>query len=325
MVMIGFTGTKNMDEQSIVLMQKYDVGNVILFGWNTKTFSQTSSLVEKINAHNKSSIPLIIGIDIEGGRVIRFSKWRKQLKSAFVLGAKGEPEQVYEQYRSIGEKLKDMGITLNMAPVLDIAEDPMKTFIGDRMFGSEPQEVSMLIREAIKGLQDAGITCMGKHFPGHGETTDDSHKKLPVIKASFEDIEGYALKPFEEAVQASIDAMLIAHLSYPEIDSGQIASMSSFWITQVLREKMGFDGVVFSDDMRMKGITIKYSAGEGAVAHILAGGDIVLIGKHIKMQKDVLESLRRAAAENIISRERLEQSVRRILRMKFKYNAELSY
>jgi beta-N-acetylhexosaminidase len=187
------------------------------------------------------------------------------------------------------------------------------------MFGSNPDKVSVLIREAVKGLHAGGIASMGKHFPGHGDTASDSHHTLPVLNASLEEMESYSLVPFQAAVDEGVDAMLVAHLSYPQVDDN-ITSISPFIITGILREQMGFEGVVFSDDLRMKGLRSHYSVGEGAVLHILAGGDVVLIGQHYVLQSEVLESLYQAVQDGRLTRERLEESVRRILIMKQAYN-----
>lgn len=322
MVMIGFEGTGDMDADSIDIMQEYSVGSVLLFGWNTDTFPQTKNLIDNVNSHNPSDIPLLVGIDLEGGSVTRFvGQWHPSLTSAQKLGEIGDPQRVYDQYKRIGEQLRDIGININFAPVLDIAHDPASTFLGKdkRMFGTDPEEVSKLVPEAVRGLHDAGIASLGKHFPGHGDTATDSHEKLPVLDDTLEQMENYSLIPFKAAVDAGLDAMLVAHLSYPNVDSRYITSVSKTVITGILREELGFNGVVFSDDLRMKGLTSQYSVGEGAVLHILAGGDVLLIGKYPDKQREVLESLYNALQDGTLTRERLEQSVRRILEMKMKY------
>ena len=321
MVMIGFTGTQDMDEDSIALMREYDVGNIFLFGWNIENFAQTKALIENVNAHNPSDIPLLVGIDLEGGSVIRFKngQWDPALLSAARLGEKNDPQLVYDQYLRIGEKLKSIGININFAPVLDIAPDPDATFLGSRMFGSNPDIVAPLVCEAVDGLHDSGIASLGKHFPGHGDTAADSHETLPVIDATLDEMESYALVPFQAAIDDELDAMLVAHLSYPNLDSEYITSVSPTVITGLLREQMGFGGVVFSDDMRMQGLRDRYSVGEGAVLHILAGGDVVLIGKYYNLQKEALDALTEAVQSGRITRERLEESVYRILSLKMKY------
>ena len=321
MVMIGFSGQSDMSEDAKSLMKEYAVGNVILFGWNTNTFAQTKKLTEKIRSYNATDIPLTIGIDIEGGSVTRFrGQWKPFISSAKKLGEVNDPERVFNQYKRIGEQLKEIGINLNLAPVMDIAPNPSATFLGNRMFGSKPEKVAPLVVEAVKGLQAGGIASMGKHFPGHGNTAADSHHTLPVLKATLEEMETYELVPFQAAIDAGLDAMLVAHLSYPNVDPDYITSISPTIITDLLRNTMGFEGVVFSDDMRMRGIRGKYSVGEAAVLHILAGGDVVLIGMHKSLQTEVLYSLYQALQDGRLTRERLEESVRRILRMKQKYN-----
>jgi beta-N-acetylhexosaminidase len=187
------------------------------------------------------------------------------------------------------------------------------------MFGSDPEAVAPLVSEAVTGLHDGGGASRGKHLPGHGDTADDSHHTLPVINATLDEMESYSLIPFQAAIDSGLDAMLVAHLFYPNVDSDYITSVSPTVITGLLREQMGFGGVVFSDDMRMQGLRDRYSVGQGAVLHILAGGDVVLIGKYYDMQKEALDSLIAAVHDGLITRERLEESVYRILTLKMKY------
>lgn len=325
MVMIGFSGSRDMDDDSIALMEKYSIGNVILFGWNTQTFSQTKDLTDKIKSHNATDIPLTIGIDIEGGSVTRFKgQWKPFISSAKKLGEANDPQRVFDQYKRIGEQLKEIGINIDLAPVMDIAPHPSSTFLGNRIFGSDAEKVAALIREAVKGLHAGGIAAMGKHFPGHGNTSSDSHHTLPVLDATLDEMRGYELVPFQAAIDQGLDAMLVAHLSYPNVDSEFITSVSPTVMTSLLREEMGFNGVIFSDDLRMRGIRDRYSVGEGAVLHILAGGDVVLIGMHDSLQTEVLDTLYQAVQDGRITRARLEESVRRILKMKQQYNDWLS-
>jgi beta-N-acetylhexosaminidase len=320
MVIIGFEGTQDMDANSISLMQEYSVGGVLLFGWNTDTFEQTAGLIANVNSHNPSSVPLLVGIDLEGGSVTRFiGQWKPALYSAQRLGNKNDPALVYDQYRRIGDQLKSIGININFAPVLDISHDPAASFLGKRMFGSDPNAVAALVPQAVSGLQDAGLASLGKHFPGHGDTAMDSHETLPVINSTLEEMQSFSLVPFQAAINEGIDAMLVAHLSYPNVDAGYITSLSPTVITSLLREQMDFNGVVCSDDLRMQGLRSQSSVGDGAVQHILAGGDMVLIGRYYNLQKQALDSLLAALENGTLTRQRLEQSVRRILELKAKY------
>lgn len=320
MAIMGFEGTQDMDADSISLMQEYSVGSVLLFGWNTDTFEQTAALIQNVNSHNPGPAPLLVGIDLEGGSVTRFiGQWQPALYSAQKLGEKNDPALVYDQYKRIGDQLKSIGINIDFAPVLDIAHDPAASFLGKRMFGSDPNSVAALVPQAVKGLHDAGVASLGKHFPGHGDTAVDSHEALPVINSTPEDMQGYSLVPFQAAINEGLDAMLVAHLSYPNVDAAHITSLSPVVITDILRNQMGFAGVVCSDDLRMQGLRSQCSVGDGAVQHILAGGDMVLIGRYYSLQKQALDALLAALQNGTLTRERLEQSVRRILELKAKY------
>ncbi len=320
MVMIGFEGQKDMDKEGARLVRDDFVGNVMLFGWNTDTFEQTKALTAKIQAYSRNGIPVMIGIDLEGGKVKRFpGEWRPALESAQALGKAGDARRVYDQYRRIGEKLHEIGIMIDFAPVLDIAKKPSETFLGSRMFGGDAEKTAALVPEAVKGLQDGGVASLGKHFPGHGSTPDDSHQTLPVIRLSLEKLRSYSLVPFSAAVDQGIDAMLVGHLLFPKIDNEYPASVSYAFITDLLRKELGFGGVVVSDDMRMQGIRSRFSAGEAAALHILAGGDIVLVGRHYVLQKQVVDALYQAVQDGRITRQRLEESVRRILTLKRAY------
>lgn len=320
MVIMGFEGTQDMDADSISLMQEYSVGGVLLFGWNTDTFDQTAALIANVNSRNPGPVPLLVGIDLEGGSVTRFiGQWDPALYSAQRLGNKNDPALVYDQYKRIGDQLKAIGININFAPVLDISHDPAASFLGKRMFGSDPNAVAALVPQAVRGLHDAGVASLGKHFPGHGDTAMDSHETLPVINSTPEEMQSFSLVPFQAAISEGVDAMLIAHLSYPNIDAENITSLSPAVITSLLREQMGFTGVVCSDDLRMQGLKSQCSVGEGAVQHILAGGDMVLIGRYYSLQKEALDSLLAALQSGTLTRPRLEQSVRRIFELKAKY------
>lgn len=297
------------------LVSQYKVGNVILFGQNTDTFEQTAALIADIKSANLTDIDLSFSIDVEGGSVRRF-RWDPKIKSAQKLGQEDDPDATYEQFLRIGAKLQEIGITIDLAPVLDIADNPENTFLGNRMFGSDPEKAIPHIQAAVRGLQDGGILSFGKHFPGHGNTATDSHKQLPTLTPTLDELKNHELTMFSSAVEAGIDGMLVGHLSYPNVDPAHITSVSDIFITDILRQEMGFSGVIMSDDMRMSAIAGTVGIGEGAVQFIEAGGDLVLIGKSISKQREVFTSIYEALASGRLTRERLEESVYRILVMK---------
>lgn len=316
MVMLGFTGTEAMPEDVAALYRKYKLGGVMLFGWNVVDFEQTKKLtaaLEEVNSYPQ--LPLFIAIDEEGGSVRRLP-WKPSTLSAATLGRRNSTKGVYRQYLRVAKELKRIGVNFNFAPVLDIAPEPETTFMGTRMFGSDAAKVSRLIGSAIDGTHDGGILALGKHFPGHGLTADDSHKVLPVVEATRAELKSYALKPFAAAIKRNVDAMIVGHLLVPALDSRVPASLSKSVITGLLRKEMGFQGLVFSDDMRMGAITSSYSIGEASVRFILAGGDVVLIGKYPDRQRVALQVLTKAVQDGRISRARLEESGLRIVRAK---------
>ena len=315
MVMCGFEGASAPAQSFIELMNQYHVGNIILFGWNTRDFQQTASLIQMLKQESDSKIPLSFAIDVEGGSVLRFS-WDPSLSSAQTLAKHKTPEDTYQQYLRIGKQLFEIGITIDLAPVLDIARQPSKSFLGKRMFGSDPEITVPHAKAAIRGLQDGGLRSFGKHFPGHGNTATDSHHSLPVLNATLEDWSDYELTMFQAAVDEQIDGILVGHLSYPNIDPDHISSVSSIFITDLLRKKMGFSGVIMSDDMRMQAIASTVGVGEGAISFVEAGGDMILIGRYADKQTAVFEALYDALDSGRLSRSRLEESVYRILIMK---------
>ena len=319
MVMCGFTGSREPSKEFVELMETYKLGNVILFSANIHSDKQTEALTASLKLHNPMpGIPLIIATDVEGGTVRRFSSWQPNIKSAYSLGQKGDAQFTYDQFARIAGRLIATGINMDLAPVMDIAPKISGTALDTRMFGTVPEEAAIQIEAAISGLHDGGVASVGKHFPGHGNTTTDSHSSLPVMQATKEMWDEYERIPFLRGMEAGVDGIMMGHLLYKNIDPDYPASISKIFITDILREELGFQGVVFSDDMVMGGITSRLEIKEAAVKFIEAGGDIVLIGRKTDQQRAALEGIYDAFISGQISRERLEQSVYRILTLKEK-------
>ena len=211
-----------------------------------------------------------------------------------------------------------MGINTDLAPVLDVAKSPSKTFLGKRIISSDEQVVARIGCACVEGLQIGGCLSIVKHFPGHGATAADSHNTTPVVKKTLEELEGYELYPFRQAVSAGVDGVMVAHISYPEIDPNYIASQSEILISDLLRGDMGFEGIVMSDDFRMDGLRSKTNLEQAAVRFILAGGDLILCGANHTYQRSILKGLTDAVASGTISEERLNESVIRLLTAKMK-------
>ena len=326
LVMFGFSGTKAVSAEFGKIMADYAVGNVILYGPNISRgdkdggFDRCARLTEDIRAHNATGIPLLISTDVEGGNVTRF-RWRTRTQSADALGTNGDEEAARLQFERIATALNDVGINTDLAPVLDVAKSPSKTFLGKRIISSDEATAARIGVACVDGLQTGGCLSIVKHFPGHGATTADSHNTTPVVKKTLEELEAYELYPFRQAVAAGVDGIMVAHILYPAIDPDHIATQSEVIITDLLRTGMGFEGVVMSDDFRMNGLRSKASLEQAAVQFILAGGDLILCGANHSYQRSILKGLTDAVANGTISQERLNESVVRLLTAKMKVTA----
>lgn len=321
LVMFGGSGTSSMSDEFQEILQTYHVGNVVLYGANIDRstadggFARAARLTGWLQQQRTSEPPLLIGIDVEGGEVVRFT-WDKWPSSARTLGRNNDRDAAYDQFLKIGQTLLDTGIQMNLAPVLDVAPDPMDTFLGTRIISSDPDVVSNIGTAIIEALHDAGCLSTAKHFPGHGGTTADSHQSTPVVSASAESLRSYDLVPFAAAVDAGVDVVLVAHILYPALDADNIATLSPAIMTDLLRDELDFTGVVMSDDFRMGGLTAQCAAGEAAVRFLLAGGDLILCGPQHDRQREIMEALYQAAADGTLSEARIDESVTRILQKK---------
>ena len=318
LVMFGFTGTSDVTQTFRDLWAPNCVGNAVLYGSNIKNdnsdggFALCADLTEKIGERVGTTVPPLIAIDVEGGSVVRF-RWKPQPVSARSLGRRRDADYAFEQFQTIGEKLASVGINMDLAPVLDVSENPMDTFLETRIISEDASIAAAIGSSVIDGLQAGGCLSAAKHFPGHGGTIEDSHAVTPQVDKTAEELASYDLVPFVSAVASGVDAIMVAHVLYPALDETDIASMSQPIITGLLREQMGFDGLVLSDDFRMEGLTSRYAIGDAAVRFLLAGGDIIMCGAENDKQQAILEALNAAAADGRLSPERIDESVKRVL------------
>lgn len=319
LLFFGFDGMAP-DEQALDMISRYRPGGLIIMGANVESSSQLAKLVDALKAGTeKYGIPAFIGVDEEGGRVSRMPPELKDMPAALKVGKTGDPGHAEGMGRVIAEELKAFGFNMDFAPVLDIWSNPKNTVIGDRAFGTDPETVGKMGIPVMKGLADGGIIPVVKHFPGHGNTVADSHKELPVSDSGVERLKSFELKPFEEAVASGADAVMIAHILLEQVDDQYPASLSKAVITDLLRNQMGFDGVVITDDMTMGAIAKNYGLEEAAVKAVQAGCDLLLVVHGYDREAQVAESLKNAVQNGEISEERLDESVYRILRLKEKY------
>ena len=316
--MFGFSGTSQVQDPFDTIWNSYSVGNAILYGSNIKSsnndggFGQASKLTEQIRATVNNEIPPLIGIDVEGGSVVRF-RWSPQPVSARSLGRRRDTDYAMQQFQTIGSKLVSVGINLDLAPVLDVSENPMDTFLETRIISEDANITAAIGSAVIDGLHAGGCLSSAKHFPGHGGTTEDSHAVTPVIDKTVEELQSYDLVPFVSAISSGVDAIMIGHVLYPALDNTDIASMSKPIMTDLLRDQMGFEGLIISDDFRMDGLTTRYEIGDAAVRFLLAGGDVILCGAVSEKQQAIVEALNAAAADGRLTQERIDESVKRVL------------
>src|SRR5690554_517738 len=318
MVIVGLDGYTLKDETRRML-EEYYVGGFVLFGENVQDSAQLLSLVNSLKEANTQDTPLFFSIDEEGGRVSRLPEEFCPMPVNGEVAEVNDGEFSFQIGNLLAERVKALGFNMNFAPVLDIDSNPDNPVIGDRSFGSTTQIVTRLGLKTMQGIQDRRVIPVVKHFPGHGDTAVDSHIGLPVLEHDMVRLQNMELTPFQVAIQEGADAVMLAHILLEKIDSDNPATMSRTIVTDLLREQMGFSGVVITDDLTMGAILENYDVGQAAVQAVNAGVDIILVCHGHQHRVAVLEALRRAVHDGTISMARLDESVARIIALKQEY------
>ncbi|MDY0257036.1 beta-N-acetylhexosaminidase [Gudongella oleilytica] len=315
MVMIGIGGFTATEEE-LNLISENKIGGVILFQRNIKDADQVKELINSLIAANEGNpLPLIIGIDEEGGRVSRLSGIFDNLPPAAKLGEEDDLDLSYSYGAVQASKLRNLGFNLNFSPVLDVSSNPSNPVIGNRAISSDPFVAERNGESIIIGLMDGGIVPVGKHFPGHGDTSVDSHLTLPRITKNIEDMYTLELVPFIGAIEAGIPAIMVGHLMVEDIDDLP-ATISEKMINGLLRENLGFKGVVFSDDMTMGAIAENYEISSAVVDFIRAGGDIALICHGVQPVNEALQKIMNSYLEGSLDEKDINEHVLRIMMLK---------
>jgi beta-N-acetylhexosaminidase len=286
------------------------LAGVILFRRNLADLPQICRLTESLVG--SASRPLLIGVDQEGGRVMRLPEPFLRLPAARLLGQLGETEPIRRLSLAVGRELLAAGLNWNLAPVLDLLTNPANTVIGDRAFGDDPERVAGCGLAALQGFREAGILATAKHFPGHGETFADSHLTLPESPQSAARWRAREFVPFRAAVAAGVPTVLAAHLRCPALDPQTPSSLSRRILTDILREELGFAGVVVSDDMEMGAVAGTCDVGEASVRFLEAGGDLILVCEHEERQRAAILAVEAAVCSGRIGEARLQASLLRI-------------
>ncbi len=315
---------KKLTKEMKKALKKYHVGGVIFFARNISTTKQTTTLIEKLQANSK--VPLFISVDEEGGEVARIANNDNMRTTKFPtmeeVGKMANKEYAYNMGETIGKEIKELGFNLNFAPVADVKTNELNTEIGNRSFGDDERLVSEMVVEVVKGLQDQGVSATLKHFPGHGDASDDSHEGAVNVENDINRLRKIELVPFKAGIKAGADLIMVSHISISRVTgTTEPASLSSLVMKDMLRTEMGFDGIIITDAMNMKAITNYCDVGEAAVTCILSGADICLMPEDLGVAyKAVLE----AVENGVITEKRIDESVTRILELKIKRGIILS-
>lgn len=320
LVMVGMDGF-SVEEDARKIIEEDQVGGVILFRQNIENAEQLLRLTNKLKETNqKNPFPLFISVDEEGGRVSRMPKEMNKIPTNQIIGTANNPEFSFQIGKIIAQLIKAFGFNMNFAPVLDIHSNPNNPVIGDRSFGPNPEVVSRLGIQTMQGMQRKHILSVIKHFPGHGDTSVDSHVQLPVVHHDLERLKNVELLPFAEAIKNQADMIMTAHILLPQIDPLYPATLSTKIISNLLRKQLKFNGVVITDDMTMGAIEKNFDLEKAAVQAIQAGVDILLIANGYANAQTVLHALKGAVNKGLLTIGRVEESVHRIVTLKKKYN-----
>ncbi len=317
-LIFGFHGTA-LSEEFKSLIREYKIGNVILFLRNVQSAEQLRGLCAEIQKLilEVTGYPAFIVIDQEGGLVSRLPDDAVNVPSAMAISATDDPDDARIAAEITIRQLRGLGVNFNMAPVLDVNTNPANPVIGVRSIGDEPHRVADFGEAAVRAYENTGVYCCGKHFPGHGDTNVDSHLGLPKIEKTIEELEAAELIPFRRCIKAGIPAIMSSHILFPNIEKENIpGTMSRTIITDLLKKRLGFKGLVFSDCMEMEAIQKFYGTAKGTVAAFQAGVDLAGLSKTIALMRETAEAVNEAAERGEFDMEEIRESVQKILDVK---------
>ena len=310
----------NLKNQEITMKMRkvnhdYPVGGIILYAWNIEDETQLASIIKQVRSLNGS--PLLC-IDEEGGRVSRIANnpnfHVKKYESMAAIGATGDPKNAYECGNTIGTYLKRYDFDIDFAPVADVNTNPDNIIIGPRAFSDDPAVAAPMVTNYLQGLKDAGITGCIKHFPGHGDTTNDTHSGYVQSLKTWDEMNQCEMVTFRAGIQWGCQLIMTAHIAVPNVTGTNIPStLSSVVLQDKLRGELGYQNIIITDGMEMGAITMHYTSGEAAVGSIKAGVDIVLGPRDFT---EAFDAVIAAVNNGTLSEERINQSVRRILTLR---------
>jgi beta-N-acetylhexosaminidase len=320
--MLGFEGT-TLNTSNRALIHDLHLGGVTLFARNIETGPQLAKLDADLQTV-ADPIPMFVSVDQEGGLVVRVTQGATIFPGNMAVGATGDTALARQVAEASADELLAMGVNMSLAPVVDVNTNPLNPVIGVRSFGSDVSDVERMGQETVNGLQGRGVSAVAKHFPGHGDTAVDSHRDLPVVPHTLERLQSTEFKPFEAAMQAGVDGIMTAHLYLPAIEpeANRPATLSHAVLTGLLREQLGYQGLILTDALDMDAIKHDRTAAEAAVEAFEAGADMLLVAGITAEDRAQLgegpPALLAAVRSGRVSEERLDASVLRVLEAKLR-------
>ena len=299
------------------MVRERNIGGVILFGHNMRSEGQVRDLtasLQRMSMRTQPAVPLFVAVDQEGGAVAS-APWVAPQPAAAEIGGRGDPAEARAVAEEIGRDLLRAGVNTNFAPVVDTG---FGAAIGDRSYGEDPGLVSRMGAAAVEGYEGAGIASAAKHFPNHGPAVADSHRELPVVHHDMEALRSHDLPPFRAAVEAGVPMVMAGHLLYPAVDAERPASLSPRWM-ELLREEIGFGGVIVTDDLAMAGASGRGTPEKAAGEAVKAGADLLIVSSPQQQQADAYDAVVAAVESGEIPEERVRDSVRRLVEVKETY------
>lgn len=321
LMMVGFNGLEP-DYYISRMINLRNIGGVILFGRNIESpyqVAQMNNQLQSMSLANKN-LPLFIAVDQEGGKISRFEDVITSFPGPALLGMLGSPDAVELVAADTAEELAAMGVNVNLAPVMDVGR--RDSVMAGRVFGNDPDHVAELGVAAVNGYRKGGLISCVKHFPGLGRSILDTHDGQVEINADLASLREVDMPPFRQAIDGNVEMLLVGHALYPALDEENPSTISYNVQTTLLREELGYSGLILSDDLEMGAVTVHDSVGRFAVKAIKAGTDVVLVCHTPEKQKEVYDSILEAITSGEISEQRLKESLTRIITLKLKYKID---
>lgn len=313
---IGVAGTE-LSAADRQLLRTHAIGGVLLLGGNITSEEQLLTFTRAIQETNQKPYAFV-GIDEEGGRVSRVPDQRLRLPTSQRMAQGADAAKMEDVGRTLGHVSRYYGFNMDFAPVLDVNSNPNNPIIGDRALSADPKTVATFGTALMHGMQETGTIPVVKHFPGHGNTSVDSHVGLPKVTASKEELKRTELLPFQEAIQEGAEMVMVAHILYPAYDDQNPSSLSKPILTDLLRQQLGFKGVIITDDLVMGAITQQYGLAEAARQSLVNGADMAMFseaGAYAKVHAEVMQAVK----DETLTTEMLDAKVMRILKLKQTY------